>query len=199
MQEQKASNASSLVARIGVWNLIWLGILGVLLLAAAITWLWPYRALPTASWRDMNSNLPWKNDSICVEGVSGYWKSAKGNERMVLRAACYPVAEIELGESEGSGMLYISFTDENDHQAGDTISLYYNKGEFRPRKEVNIEASGNKACVFVEAGYDKETEYKLHMHDESQQLWRINLYYRPDGTTKMNYMGSETIPATLLK
>ncbi len=197
MQEQNESKAPSLVARIGLKNIIWLGIFAALTLAAATTWLWPHRTLPTATWREDNSTLPWKSESLTIESVTGYWKSAAGNERMMLRTAYYPVAEIELGESQGSGMLYITFTDSNDRQTGDTINLYYDKGNFRPRQEVNISAEGNKARVFIEAGYDKDSEFALLQFDESMPLWRINLSCRPEGAHDVQPVGSVTIPARL--
>ncbi len=199
MQEQKASKAASFLGRFGMKNVIGLGILSILLLGAALTWLCPYASLPTASGRELNSTLPWENESLRVESVRGYWANSAGNERMMLRTACYPVAEIQLGESPGSGMLYVSFSDSNGHQAGDTINLYYSKGQFRSRKELNIEAEGDKARVFVEAGYDKLNEFELHQYDESSPLWRVNLYYRPEGSSEMTFMGSETIPATFEK
>ncbi len=199
MQEQNESKSPSLVARIGIRNLIWLGIFGALLLAVATTWLWSYRTLPTATWRELNDTLPWTSEGLRVESVKGQWKSAAGNERMMLRTAYYPEAEIELGESEGSGMLYIIFTDSNGRQAGDTISLYYNKGVFNTRKELNIDAEGNKARVFVEAGYDDESYFTLHQIDESSPLWRVNLRLRPEGAHNMRHMGCVTIPVELRK
>ncbi len=195
MQEQQATQAPSFLARVGLRNAIWLGIFATAMLAAAITWLWPYRTLPTATGREANSTLPWKTDSIRVEKVTGHWNSATGNERMMLRSAYYPVAEIELGESEGSGMLYIIFTDNRGRQAGDTITLYYNKGTFVPRTESNISIEGNKARVYVETGYDGDSDFELHRIDESDPLWRINLRYRPEGTSDVLPMGYVTIPA----
>ncbi len=199
MQEQKASKATSVVARMGMGNIIWSGLLVILLLTAAGIWLRPYGDLATATWREADSTLPWEAEGLRVEKVRGYWESSEGNTRMALRAACYPVAEIELGEAQGSGMLYITFTDENTHQAGDTINLYYDKGQFRPRHELNIVAEGNKARVFVEAGYDRASEFELHQHDESSPLWRVNIFYRPEGSVDMRPVGSETIPARFEK
>ncbi len=197
MQEQKASKATSIIARIGLKNIVGISIFTALMLAVAVTWLAPYNSLPTATWRVANDTLPWRNDSLRVENVTGHWESAAGNARMMLRTAYYPVADIELGESEGSGMLYVRFTDEKGHQAGDTINLYYNKGSFHPRQEVNITAEGTRARVFVEAGYDKESDFKLHQLDESIPLWRIEILYRPDGDADMKPMGSVTISAEL--
>ncbi len=195
MQEQKASKGVSRVKRIGIRNIIWLSLFGVLMLAVAITWLWPYRTLPTASWRDANSTLPWENESLKVEDVKGHWANATGNERMMLRAAYYPVAEIELGDSQGSGMLYITFSDSRGRQAGDTINLTYENGSFHPRHEVNISAEGKKARVFVETGYEQDSEFELHLFDASSPLWRINLQYRPEGAYDVQPMGFVTIPA----
>ncbi len=197
MQEQNESKAPSLVARLGTKNLIWLGVFVVMMLAVATTWLWPHRTLPTSSWRDANSTLPWQNDGLKVKELTGYWKSSAGNERMMLRTAYYPVAEIELGECDGSGMLYISFTDSNDRQTGDAINLYYEKGNFRPRQEVNIMTEGNKARVFIEAGYDKRCDFELHQFDESTPLWRVQLACRPEGARDVQPLGSVTIPAEL--
>ncbi len=197
MQEQNESETPSLVARLGLWNIIGVAAFGVMMLTVAITWLWPYHSLPTATGREMNSDFPWEKESIAVENVQGYWKSSAGDARMMLRATCYPVAEIELGETEGSGMLYIVFTDSSGRQAGDTINLYYNKGKFNTRKEVNIEAEGNKARVFVETGYDDESYFRLHQIDESSALWRINLRYRPEGAYDVKSVGDVTIPAEL--
>ncbi len=199
MHEQKASKAARFVARIGIWNLVWMGLFGVLLLVAALIWLLPYNSLPTATWRNSNSTLPWEQDGLRVEKLCGHWESAAGNERMMLRVACYPAAELELGEAEGSGMLYLFFTDDKGHQAGDTITVWYDKGQFRPRKEVNIEAAGNRLRVFVEAGFEKMNDYELHLHDESRPLWRVWVHHRPEGTAEMKLLGYETIPATLLK
>ncbi len=195
MQEQNASKGASLVARIGMKNIIWLGIFSILMLAAAFTWLWPYRNLPTATWREANSTLPWVNEGIVVKDVKGHWESSAGNERLALRTAWYPVAEMELAESQGSGMIYVRFTDNNGVQVGDTVNLYYDKGNFQPRQETNIQAEGSKARVFVEAGFAKDNDFELHVLDESCPLWRVNLYFRPDGANDIRFLGSETIPA----
>ncbi len=197
MQEQNASKATSFLKRFGVGNLVGTLIFGALMLAAALIWLLPYSTLPTASWREVNDNLPWEKDGLCLEEVRGCWLSSSGHERMALRAACYPVAELELGEAEGSGMLYVRFIDSNGRQAGDTIALSYSKGQFLPRQEVNIQAEGKKARVFVETGYDEEGAFRLHQLDESIPLWRVSVFCRPEGTQDMQPMGYVTIPARL--
>ncbi len=195
MQEQKASKATSLLARFGIWNVIWLGICGAMVLVAAFAWLWPYRTLSTASWREANSTLPWTAPGIVVQDFSGMWKSSAGNERMMLRATYYPAANIELGSTQGDGLLYIRFTNGNGHQLGDTISLPYKNGAFQPRHEVNIRAEGSKAHVYVEAGFESKQDFELHTLDESAPLWRAHLYFRPDGDTSLHALGSVTIPA----
>ncbi len=197
MHEQNASDAPSPTPRRNVGNIIWLSLFAALMLAAALIWLWPHTSLPTATWREANVDLPWKHESVRVNAVEGHWESAAGNERMSLRTACYPVAHVELGEASGSGMLYIMFMDSKGKQAGDTINLYYEKGNFRPRKELNISAEGNKARVFIETGYDNPREFELHRVDESSELWRIRLFCRPEGTTDMQFLGFVTIPAKL--
>ncbi len=197
MQEQNESKVPSFAARLGARNIICLSVFGILMLAAALAWLLPHAALRTATWREADNTLPWKSGSLVVKSLKGHWESSAGNERMMLRTAFYPVADIELGEAEGSGMLYINFTDSNGRQAGDTISLYYNKGAFNPRDEQNIKAEGNKARVHIETGYDREDEFRLHQLDESSDLWRISLHFRPEGAYDMQPMGYITIPAEL--
>ncbi len=196
MQDQKASKTAVLLAQFGTRNVISLIIFCLLLLAVALIWLWPSRSLPTSTWRDANSTLPWRNESVCVEKVKGAWVNSAGDERMALRTACYPVADIELGEAGGSGMLYITFIDERGHQAGDTLSLHYDKGQFLPRREPNMEAEGNKARVFIETGYETLKDFELHQYDEHSPLWRVRLHYRPEGAAEMSPLGFETIPAS---
>ncbi len=197
MHEQNASEAPTRTSRRSLGNIIWLSLFAALMLAAALVWLWPHSSLPTATGREVHSGLPWKHDSVQVKTVKGHWASAAGDERLSLRTAYYPVAEVELGDSSGSGMLYIMFMDDKRQQAGDTISLYYEKGSFRHRKELNIHAEGSKAHVFIETGYGKKTDFELHQVDESAPLWRIRLLYRPDGAADMQPLGFVTIPAKL--
>ncbi len=195
MQEQNASKALSPIRRFGVKNSLWSSTAAALLLGAALVWLVPHCSLPTASWRDARSTLPWDAPTLRVEEVKGVWKSSKGHARMELRAAYYPVAEIGLGEAQGAGMLYVRFTDPAGHQVGDTINLHYKDGAFLPREDVNIHAAGAKATAFIEAGYDKETDFHLHEVDENSPLWRVKLFNRGEGEAEMHELGSVTIPA----
>ncbi len=197
MQEQKASKARNLVARIGLWNIIWMGLFSILILAVALIWLCPYSSLPTATGRNAHSTLPWEGGKLRVENVEGYWASSDGNERMMLRTAYYPVAEVTLGESQGSGMLYLHFEDERGRRAGDTITLTYENGQFNSRREMNITAEGSKARVFVETGFVQKSAFELHCCDAGSPLWRIHLSHRPTGDYHVEDLGSVTIPAKL--
>ncbi len=197
MQEQEASKAPSRVARLGLWNIFWMVVCAALLLVAALAWLWPYHTLHTSTWREANSTLPWVGPGLTVKEVKGHWESSQGNERMMLRAVYYPVAEIELGQFQGSGMLYVSFTDGGGHQVGDTISLSYADGAFRPRTDVNIHTEGGKARVFIETGYENRSDFDLHMLDEYSPLWRVLIHHRPEGQYDVFPVGYVTIPAAV--
>ncbi len=195
MQEQKASKAPARKARLGLRNIIWLTIFGSLMLTAAIVWLRPHCGLATSCGREASCTLPWENEGICVNEVKGHWMSSEGNERMMLRTAYYPVAEITLGDAQGSGMLYIHFEDERGRRAGDSINLTYADGKFTPREDMDIRTEGNKARVLIEAGYTQASEFELHCCDASSPLWRIHLRYRPEGADTVTTLGSVTIPA----
>ncbi len=195
MQEQKASARASLITRFGVKNTIWTALCATLLLVAAILWLVPYASLPTASWRDFHHGLPWKSPTLRVNKVDACWKSSAGHKRMELRAAYYPTVAIELGVSQGSGLLNVRFTTGTGVQLGDTINLHYKDGAFMQREEVNIRTEGNKAELFVEAGYERTTDFHLHVLDEASPLWRVNLFNRAEGESEMQLLGSVTIPA----
>ncbi len=195
MQEQKASKAPNIVARLGLRNIIWLAVFGSLMLTAAIVWLRPHCGLTTSCGREAHNTLPWENEGIRVNEVKGHWMSSEGNERMMLRTAFYPVAEVTLSEAQGRGMLYIYFEDERGRRAGDPIYLTYANGEFTPREDMDVKAEGNKARVFIEAGYTQASEFELHCCDASSPLWRIHLRYRPEGKEAVTSLGSVTIPA----
>ncbi len=195
MQAQNASKTRQFIARIGLRNLIWGGIFAGLLLTAAAIWLWSYRDLPTATGREANDTLPWQTGSLTVEEVRGHWRSSEGHARMELRAALYPVARLTLGEGQGSGMLYVRFTDSAGKQAGDIISLPYRDGSFVPRTESNINASGKTAEVYVEAGFESKDYFTLHQINEHSALWRIQVACMPEGTSTPRLLGFVTIPA----
>ncbi len=167
----------------------------VLLLAAGFVWLWHYRNLPTSTWREVNDTLPWKGASLTVEELQGQWRSSAGHARMELRAAYYPVAKLRLGECQGSGMLYLRFTDSSGRQAGDIISLQYRDGAFVPRTASNINAAGKEAEVHVETGFEDKDAFILHQLNEHTALWRIAVAYMPEGNTSTALLGFVTIPA----
>ncbi len=195
MQAPKASKTKKFIARIGLRNIIWGGIFAGLLLSACAVWLWPYRKLPTATWREANNTLPWQNAGLVVDDLRAFWRSSKGHERMELRAAYYPVAKLQLGECEGSGMLYVRFTDSSGRQAGDILSLRYRDGAFVPQVSTNINAAGKEAELHVETGFSDRDYFTLHRLKQHEPLWRVTVACMPDGTPAPALLGFVTIPA----
>ncbi len=188
-------SVSNIVTRLGKANVIWGAVFFALMLVAALIWLCPYSSLTTSTWRQTNDGLPWEMDGVTVKHVNGHWQSAGDNERMRLRAAYYPVAEIELGSGDGSGVLYARFHNSHGHPVGDSLPLPYKNGAFVPRDEINIKASGSKATVFIEQGYETAVDFRQHVLDEKTPLWSVHFRCRPEGEPEPVRLGEADIPA----
>ncbi len=164
-----------------------------MLLGLAAGGVYLYKDIPTAHGRINNVPTPWGGAAVVVTEAKATWKSSVGNARMELRAAYYPVLQLQLGGGEGSGHLLVRFADASGAQKGETIVLPYEKGHFLPAREVNVHAEGNNATAHVELGFHTQDEYLVHKFTESAPLWRVVVTYRPSGSYDEQYLGYTSV------
>ncbi len=170
-------------------NLIWGGIFAAILLCGAAVGVYLYKNIPTSDWRMSGLALPWKSADVEIREADAFWRNSKGHARMELRAAYYPVLQLQLGDCGGSGHLIIRFADASGVQKGETISLAYNQGQFRPTQDTNVKAEAKTAEVFIETGFASDDMYTVHKLTETSPLWRVAVWSRPTGSYNEQFIG----------
>ena len=140
--------------------------------------------LPSYTGRDTSDALPWKSEGICMRGAEAYWKSAQGDERMMLRTAYYPEARLCLGETPGSGFLLLSFRDTWGREVGDPVHLPYTHGQFEPRDQSTLQANEQQATIRLETGYGSDSEMQAHLINDEEPLWTVAVKLCPEGAAE---------------
>lgn len=172
-----------------IYNLIWGSLFGLALLGFAGFGVYVYKDVPTSDGRFISAVTPWTGAGVVVENAEAAWQSSAGNARMELRAAYYPVLHLQLGKGDGSGHILVHFADAGGVQKGDTVALAYEKGQFLPSRDINVQTKGNTAVAHVELGFATKDEYLVHKFTESSPLWRVVVTNRPAGSYDEQYIG----------
>lgn len=176
--------------RIGVWAVLAI-LMGACMVGGA-AWMF-CQIRPVNDRHHLSSPFPWGGEDITVSSAMAWWKSAKGDARMEMRAAYYPVVRIRLGGGKGKGLLTVTFHDELNRQVGEAIHTPYADGEFTRREENWVRAEGAVATCRVEAGYENSQELVLRLIQPEMPLWKVKLIYRPDGDRTAHFLGTLTI------
>lgn len=170
-----------------------LGLLLILLAVIAVGWFAFH--VPGHPWRQNDKALPWQGEGITVSEIKVRWRSSEGNERMALRAAYYPEAEIKLAQCTGSGSLQVIFKDAAGHQVGSSCRLAYRDGAFVQVADEDIQAGGMEAACHIETGFKDKDSYLLHQLSMDEPLWKVEVYNVPSATYEVEPLGHTTIPA----
>lgn len=189
MQAPKEPEKTTKKPRFRISNLIWGSIFGLMLLGLAGFGIYIYKDVPTSQGRIVSAPTPWGGAGVVVTEATAAWQNSAGNARMELRAAYYPVLQMQLGGGDGSGHLLVRFADASGVQKGETVVIAYAKGQFLPARDVNVRTEGNKASAHVELGFHSKDEYLVHKFTESTPLWRVVVTNRPSGSFDEQYMG----------
>lgn len=152
-----------------------------------------YKGIPTSQGRFICTPTPWGGNGVVVSNATAAWQSSVGNARMELRAAYYPVLQLQLGGGDGRGHLLVRFADASGVQKGETVVIAYEKGQFLPNQDINVCTEGNKASAHVELGFLSQDDYLVHKFTESSPLWRVVVTNRPDGSFDEQYMGYTSV------
>lgn len=176
--------------RMGVWAVV-AALMGLGVVAGAV-WLF-CQIRPVNERHYCSSPFPWGGDHVRVTSAMAWWKSAKGDARMEMRAGYYPVARIRLGGGKGKGMMTVTFHDELNRQVGEAIHMPYADGQFARRDENWVRAEGDVATCRVEAGYENKQEIVLRLIQPEIPLWKVKVIYRPEGERSAYFLGTVTI------
>lgn len=173
---------------------VW-GILATLIALASLGWaLWMYAQIRPVNERHHSSTpFPWTGENVTVQAVSAYWKSAKGDARMEMRAAYFPVAEIRLAGGEGRGIITVTFHDEWNRQVAEAVHIPYENGHFRRGEENWVSADGDKALCRIEAGFENAGDLDLHRISTDTPLWKAKVIYRAEGADSAHFLGTVTV------
>lgn len=193
MQEQKAKTRWLFLKKIGIKNLVWLTMFAGLMVVVLGVVLYTYRNLPVGEWRVSSSKMPIRGIGVVIDELTSEWKSAKGNSRMELRTAYYPLVSLRMQSCTGNGIFFIKFVDGRGEQKGDHVVLRYRDGQFVPVNDFTIKTEDLKAEVCMESGFGNEPEYRLHRLKEEENLWRVQIWQRPAEATTTYYLGYCTI------
>ncbi len=177
MQDQKEETRK----KAGIMDMVWAGLaLFILVIGITIFWTTVHKA-PQADWRNAYTRLPWEGAGVKISEAESYWKNSAGDERMELRAFCFPLCRIKLEQAEGEGVITAIFYDTTGATVGDRIFLPYKDGKFTLGNSASIQVNGNEVTFRLEDGYKNPDLYKLHQVDEKESLWKIEFDCRPDG------------------
>ncbi len=166
-------------------DMIWTSVCLIILVLGAGYFLYALNKVPQSEWRNAYTCLPWKSGEVCIAEASAEWKASAGNERMELRAYCYPECRILLREAPGTGTISIRFCDTNGHQIGDRVNLDYTDGRFTTPPNFNVKINTQEAIVRLEDGFQTSDLYKLHQANTEIPFWRVYVEHRAaDGTRK---------------
>lgn len=189
-QEKKPQQKSkiSLLGAICGYSLIGIALIGGI---------WGYNQLPKGEYRDMSQPTPWMGEGIEISSIEASWKNSKGNERLQSRTTWYPHAVIKLAPINGKGRIDVIFRADNGSQVGDTVNLFYENGTFKPKDDIIVNTEGNTATCWQESGYATHDAYHLHQLNIQGELWRVEVYNRPDNSGNATCIGVASIPAPL--
>ncbi len=155
--------------------------------------------IPTRSWRETTTELPWETEQFSVTDIETSWHSSEGDDRMSRRVACYPIITLNLEHIEKSGKLMVSFHNENGQRKGDIISLPFTSSGFKKSNDFNITSEGNKVTFYTLAGYENKDDYLYHQVDYHAPLWSIEVRYMMDGDSEPQLLGKTSIQANTLE
>ena len=190
-QEQKKPIVHKLICN------IW-GILSLILLVAAGIYFWSLvHKAPHAEWRNVFQPLPWKQAGVVISEAEASWKSSKGDERMELRAFCYPSARIKFAAAEGEGIVSIRFIDNSGAQIGDRVNIPYKDGKLTARNTHSLQITENELTVRLEGGYKNFDLYALHQVNMKEPYWRVDVECTPQGQERCHLGHISIIPHDL--
>ena len=176
MHNQEAPNEKKTSWKDKLWGSLAL----LLLFGGIVSFWWVVHKLPHAEWRNEFKPLSWKAAGVRINHAKAYWKSSAGDERMELRAYCFPVCKIKLDAAEGSGSVAVRFVNAQGVQMGDRINIYYRDGKFDARQSNSMQVTDTEATVRLEDGFLSKDEYTLHQFSQDSPLWRVYVDCRPD-------------------
>ena len=181
------------IKRFTVW-----GVLGCsLILAAVVGILWFYIEKPMHVNRDLSDTRPWSDGSLVVDEVAAAWKDAGNHPIMSKRTRLYPEVSLRLSAAPGKGRIDVIFLNPDGTQIGDTHNLRYADGQFETRRDRVSVTEGNKATVWLETGYLSLDHFALHRINMEENLWRVVLIHRPEGTNQTVRLGQVSLKAEI--
>ena len=168
----------------------WGGIALLTLAICAIIFYALIARLPHAEWRNEYQPLAWEAAGVCIDHAAASWKSSAGDERMELRAYCYPECVLNLDKAEGRGDIIVRFLNAQGVQMGDRVNLPYADGKFIPRESHSLKVTESEATVRLEDGFLSKDEYTLHQFNQDTPLWRVYIECRPENgeLTHLGYL-----------
>lgn len=153
-----------------------------------------------------HSPFPWRAAGVSIADARAAWIPAAEHPRLKDRPdyfgkiAYFPAARLELGETSGSGRLYVSFRNSVGNRVGNLVVLRYSNGSFEEKREPGIEVSGQKALISIESGLEDDAALTEQRLREDSPLWTLRVDVHPDGDSFEEQLGSTTlapVPADL--
>lgn len=153
-----------------------------------------------------HSPFPWRAAGVSIADARAAWIPAAEHPRLKDRPdylgkiAYFPAARLELGETSGSGRLYVSFRNSVGNRVGNLVVLRYSNGSFEEKREPGIEVSGQKALISIESGLEDDAALTEQRLREGSPLWTLRVDVHPDGDSFEEQLGSTTlapVPADL--
>lgn len=194
MQQEPETFSDDARPKTSFFSVLWSTLAVVMGVGVISCALWGYAQINANNTREeASATFPWQGEGITIKSMTAWWKSSRGDARMEMRAAYYPVARIKLGECTGDGMISVIFMDAMRRQIGEPIHIPYRKGQFPAREENWVRASGDTATCRLETGFDTEEELTLHRIQPNTPLWRVRVVYRPAGEAVSRELGYVTV------
>ncbi|MDO4750995.1 MAG: hypothetical protein Q4A24_02705 [Akkermansia sp.] len=199
-KEEKKGIVTRMIAYIrkcGILNIACSGLFLLFLMSAAGVFLYLHRNTPTNKWGERETAFPWQGEGIRINSLQRGWKSANENKWMKERGITdFPFAEINLGECNGNGTVFVQFVTPEGHTSGKPVSILYRNGNFIATDDPFCKAEGKQAFVYGYPGYTDPHQLILHCMDEDKPHWQVHISHSPEttGARKLHNLGFATVP-----
>lgn len=205
MQEEKEEKRGikqkvwGAIKRLGIWNILCSGLFLMVMVAVAGAFLYPHRHTQTNEWGERATGIPWRGEGITVVEIERGWRSSATNKWMKDRDITdYPYIQLNLGDCNGSGTLFIQFMAPAGHMIGKPIALPYRNGAFVTANDPFCRAEGKTATVNGYPGYNDPNKFILHCINEDEPHWQVHVSHSPQlstsGARTLAPLGFATIP-----
>lgn len=186
MQAKKSQQSKNFIKKIGILNFICICLFVGVLAGAATFTAYMYRDLPTSDWGERKMELPWYGHDLVIDNIITGWEDVSSQQWLAMSGISHaPYAKIQLGECTGNGTIYVQFHDSTGAMIGQPVTFLYENGQVEETDRNYYFAEGKNIFIYGYPAFkgnpliNNREQFRKYNLEESQALWRVEVYYSP--------------------